>query len=102
MAGEKQQLDWDKVRQFWMQVSNDIGAAMLGALTYIGDRLGIFGALAEAGAVTSAALAERTGLNERYIREWLAAMTAAGYVNLRPFSKDLCDAGRACDGAGAR
>ena len=87
MAGEKQQLDWGKIRQFSMQVYNDIGAAMLGALSYIGDRLGIFGALAEAGAVTSAALAERTGLNERYIREWLGAMTAAGYVNYDPSAK---------------
>src|ERR1039458_274768 len=80
MADEKQQLDWDKIKQFSMQVSIDIGAAMLGALSYIGDRLGIFSALAEAGAVTSAALADRTGLSERYLREWLSAMTAAGYV----------------------
>jgi len=81
MAGEKQQLDWDKIKQFSMQVYNDIGAAMLGPLSYIGDRLGIFSALAEAGAVTSAALADRTGLSERCLREWLSAMTAAGYVN---------------------
>ena len=54
MADEKQQLDWDKIKKFSKQVSNDIGAAMLGALSYIGDRLGIFSALAEAGAVTSA------------------------------------------------
>ena len=87
MAGEKQQLDWDKIKQFSAQVSNDIGAAMLGALSYIGDRLGIFSALAQAGAVTSAALAERTGLSERYIREWLGAMTAAGYVNYDPAAK---------------
>ena len=40
MAGEKQQLDWDKIKRFSMQVSIDIGAAMLGALSYIGDRLG--------------------------------------------------------------
>ncbi len=51
MADEKQQLDWDKIKKFSKQVSNDIGAAMLGALSYIGDRLGIFSALAEAGAV---------------------------------------------------
>ena len=38
------------------------------------------GALAEAGAVTSTELAERTGLNERYLREWLGAMTAAKYI----------------------
>ncbi len=81
MADEKQQLDWDKIKKFSKQVSNDIGAAMLGALSYIGDRLGIFSALAEAGAVTSAQLAEKTGLSERYLREWLGAMTAAGYVN---------------------
>ena len=87
MAQEKQQLDWDKIRNFSMQVSNDIGAAMFGALSYIGDRLGIFSALAEAGAVTSEALAQRTGLSERYIREWLGAMTAAGYVNYDPPAK---------------
>ena len=57
MADEKQQLDWDKIKKFSKQVSNDIGAAMLGALSYIGDRLGIFSALAEAGAVTSTAAA---------------------------------------------
>ena len=69
MAEEKQQLDWDKIKKFSKQVSNDIGAAMLGALSYIGDRLGIFSALAEAGTVTSAQLAEKTGLSERYLRE---------------------------------
>src|ERR1700723_258511 len=81
MGDEKQQLDWDKIKKFSKQVSSDIGAAMLGALSYIGDRLGIFSALAGAGAITSTQLAEKTGLSERYLREWLGAMTAAGYVN---------------------
>ena len=102
MADEKQQLDWDKIKKFSKQVSNDIGAAMLGALSYIGDRLGIFSALAQAGAVTSAGLAEKTGLSERYLREWLGAMTAAGYVNYDAAAADLRDAARACDGARAR
>ncbi|MBE3603713.1 methyltransferase domain-containing protein [bacterium] len=62
-------------------MTNDLGAAMQGALTYIGDRLGIFKALAGAGAVTPAELASRTGLNERYLREWLGAMTAARYID---------------------
>ena len=87
MADDKSQLDWNKIKNFSKQVSTDIGAAMLGALSYIGDRLGIFSALAEAGSVTSATLAERTGLSERYIREWLGAMTAAGYVNYDPAAK---------------
>jgi ubiquinone/menaquinone biosynthesis C-methylase UbiE len=87
MAQDKAQLDWGKIKNFSKQVSSDIGAAMLGALSYIGDRLGIFSALAEAGSVTSAGLAERTGLSERYLREWLSAMAAAGYVNYDPAAK---------------
>jgi 2-polyprenyl-3-methyl-5-hydroxy-6-metoxy-1,4-benzoquinol methylase len=53
---------------------------MRGGLMYIGDRLGIFGSLADAGSVTAAELAQRTGLNERYLREWLGAMATAEYV----------------------
>ncbi len=66
------------------RVGDDFAAAHAVALGYIGDRLGIFRALAEHGPVTSAGLAERTGLNERYIREWSAAMAASGYVTYRP------------------
>jgi SAM-dependent methyltransferase len=80
MAEEQKDLDWGKVKAFAGLMMNDLGAAMQGALTYIGDRLQIFKSLADAGAVTSAELAERTGLNERYLREWLGAMTAAKYI----------------------
>jgi SAM-dependent methyltransferase len=80
MAEAKPELNWDKVKKFSAQVSNDIGGAMLGAMSYIGDRLGIFKSLAAAGPVTSVELAEKTGLSERYLREWLAAMTAAEYI----------------------
>jgi 2-polyprenyl-3-methyl-5-hydroxy-6-metoxy-1,4-benzoquinol methylase len=76
-------LDWDKIKAFAAVMTNDIGAAMQGALTYIGDRLGIFKALAAAPA-SAAELAERTGLNERYLREWLGAMTASRYVDYEP------------------
>lgn len=78
---EEQALDWGKVKEFAGLMMNDLGAAMQGALSYIGDRLGIFKSLAQAGAVTSVELASRTGLNERYLREWLGAMTAAKYIN---------------------
>jgi SAM-dependent methyltransferase len=49
---------------------------------YIGDRLGLYRALAENGSTTSAELAERTGTHERYIREWLEQQTVAGIVEL--------------------
>ena len=84
MAEEQKTVDWGKVKEFAALMTNDLGAAMQGALTYIGDRLGIFKALAGAGPVTSADLAARTGLNERYLREWLGAMTAAKYINYDP------------------
>lgn len=79
MAEEKA-LDWGKVKEFAGMMTNDLGAAMQGALSYIGDRLGIFKSLAAAGAVTCAEFAVQTGLNERYLREWLGAMTAAKYI----------------------
>jgi 2-polyprenyl-3-methyl-5-hydroxy-6-metoxy-1,4-benzoquinol methylase len=83
--GEAQNpIDWGKVKEFAGVMLNDLGAAMQGALSYIGDRLGIFKALAGAGSVTSAELAARTGLNERYLREWLGAMTAAKYISYDP------------------
>jgi 2-polyprenyl-3-methyl-5-hydroxy-6-metoxy-1,4-benzoquinol methylase len=85
MAEEKP-LDWGKVKEFAGLMTNDLGAALQGALSYIGDRLGIFKSLAAAGAVTSAEFAQSTGLNERYLREWLGAMTAAKYITYDPAS----------------
>ncbi|MGH7916715.1 MAG: methyltransferase domain-containing protein [Candidatus Binataceae bacterium] len=83
----EQPLDWGKVKEFAGLMLNDLGAAMQSALTYIGDRLGIFRALAEAGPITCDDLATRTGLNQRYLREWLGAMTAAKYLTYDPASR---------------
>jgi hypothetical protein len=63
---------------------NDVGTAMLGALSYIGDRLDLFKALAAAGPVTIEHFAKRTKLSPRYLREWLNAMVAASYVEYDP------------------
>jgi SAM-dependent methyltransferase len=87
MADDKHQLDWQKVKQFAEQAMSDIGITMQGALSFIGDRLGIFKALSGAGWVTSVDLAERTALSERYLREWLAAMAAARYVEYDPATR---------------
>jgi 2-polyprenyl-3-methyl-5-hydroxy-6-metoxy-1,4-benzoquinol methylase len=86
MAEDATSLDWNKVKGFAGMMMNDLGAALQGALSYIGDRLGIFRELAAAGHVTSAELASRTGLSERYLREWLGAMTAAKYIEFDPQS----------------
>jgi SAM-dependent methyltransferase len=55
---------------------------------YIGDRLGLYRALAEGGAATSAELASRTGTHERYIREWLEQQTVAGILNVENENHD--------------
>ena len=61
-----------------------MGAAISGLLLHIGDRLGLYKAMAGAGPISSATLAERTGTAERYVREWLANQAAGGYVVYDP------------------
>lgn len=58
----------------------DFGATFHAALVAIGDRLGLYKALAQGGPATPAELAKRTSTNERYIREWLSSQAAGGYV----------------------
>lgn len=62
------------------QIITDAGAALVVPLGLLGDRLGLFDALAGLEPVTAEQLAAETGLSERYLREWLLAMAAAGYI----------------------
>lgn len=59
----------------------DVGASVTGALIVLGDQLGLYKAMADGKPVTSLQLAEKTGLKERYLREWLAGQASAGYVD---------------------
>ncbi len=72
-------VDEHKLNEFLDRAVNDMGGAMSAALVLIGDELGLYAALA-AKPLTSAELAEVTGTNERYVREWLANQAAGGYV----------------------
>lgn len=73
-------LDMNKVEEFAGQVVNDISATFSGVMTNIGHKLGLYKAMAGAGAMTSQMLADKTGTHERYVREWLNNQTAGGYV----------------------
>lgn len=75
-----------KVEELAFRVVGDMGGAFTMALGYIGDRLGIFKAMAGAGPLTSLELAEKTKLNERYVREWAKAMVVADYLDYDPSS----------------
>ena len=63
------------------KVVGDLGAAISAALVVIGDKLGLYRALADGGPATPAELAARTSTAERYVREWLSSQAAGGYVN---------------------
>src|SRR5436190_21687876 len=73
-------IDEAKLEAFVGQAVVDMGAAISGLLLHLGDRLGLYRAMAGAGPLTSADLAGRTGTAERYVREWLANQAAGGYV----------------------
>jgi 2-polyprenyl-3-methyl-5-hydroxy-6-metoxy-1,4-benzoquinol methylase len=74
------QIDQAKLEKFMGQALGELGAGMNAALVIIGDKLGLYKAMAGAGAMTSAELAQKTGTTERYVREWLNAQAAGGFV----------------------
>ena len=69
-----------KLQAFLARAMYDLGAAQSAALVALGDRLGLYKAMAGAGPLTAAQLAERTGTSEVYLREWLANQACGGYV----------------------
>ncbi len=73
-------IDEAKLEQFMGQFVGDLGAALTAPLVLIGDKLGLYKAMAGGEPLTPAELAERTGCRERYIREWLCQQAASGYV----------------------
>ena len=83
VSGESQ-VDPGKLEAFLGKVVSDFGAALSSSLVYIGQKLGLYKALAEGGAMTPAELAARTETTERYVREWLINQASGGYVEYDP------------------
>src|SRR5580658_1354009 len=79
-------LDMEKLMGFVFKAVDEVGATLNTALVVMGDRLGLYRALAGAGPLTPAELAQRTGTAERYVREWLNAQAAGAYVDYDPDS----------------
>src|SRR6478672_3914654 len=73
-------MDEAKMVEFVGRAVEDVGALLGGALVVIGDKLGLYRAMAGSGPTTAAEIAEHTGTAERYVREWLSAQAARGYV----------------------
>jgi SAM-dependent methyltransferase len=77
-------IDEARLEAFVGQAAVDMGAAISGLLLHIGDRLGLYKAMAGAGPITPSTLAARTATAERYVREWLSNQAAGGYVVYSP------------------
>jgi len=72
-------INMDQLNAFLGKFIDDLGASVHAGMVVIGEKLGLYKALADAPA-TSAELAKKTGTDERYLREWLASQAAGGYI----------------------
>ena len=77
-------IDERKVEAAVGKVFGELGVSVTGPLIVLGDKLGLWAALAETGPVTPAGLAASTATVERYVREWLRGVAVAGYVDYSP------------------
>jgi SAM-dependent methyltransferase len=84
MAVQTPAIDMDKLNAFMRQVVGELGATVNAGLIVIGDRLGLYKAMAASGPISAAELAQKTRTAERYVREWLNAQAAGGFVEYAP------------------
>jgi 2-polyprenyl-3-methyl-5-hydroxy-6-metoxy-1,4-benzoquinol methylase len=77
-------IDENKLNEFVGKFAGDLGAVIHAATVLIGDKLGLYKAMADGEPLTAQELAERAGTDERYMREWLSAQAASGYVEYDP------------------
>ncbi|MFW5898834.1 MAG: class I SAM-dependent methyltransferase [Jiangellaceae bacterium] len=75
------ELDPDKLEAFVEQVAGDIAAVFAGATVYVGHHAGLYACMADGQPLTADKLAGRAGAHPRYVREWLGAQAASGYVH---------------------
>jgi 2-polyprenyl-3-methyl-5-hydroxy-6-metoxy-1,4-benzoquinol methylase len=87
MSASAQPINEAKLHEFMMKAVGEMGAAMNAALILVGDKLGIYKAMAGSGPMTSEEIAAKTKTHERYVREWLAAQSAGGFVTYDPSTK---------------
>ena len=84
MMSAIEQIDQAKLDEFMGRFVADLGAAISAALVVIGDRLGLYRAMVGDEPVSAEELAQRTGTDARYVREWLCNQAAGGYVSYDP------------------
>ena len=83
-AGQSVEINEDKMNAFLGKVVGDLGASLSSVLGYIGQKLGLYAALANSDGLTPDELAAKTNTNERYVREWLINQASGDYVHYDP------------------
>ena len=83
-AGQSVEINEDKINVFLGKVVGDLGASLSSVLGYIGQKLGLYAALANSDGLTPNELAAKTNTNERYVREWLINQASGDYVHYDP------------------
>lgn len=83
MADKNHQIDVEKTQKFAQEVFSHLTGALVSGMIHLGERMGLYRALNGAGPLTSAELARKTGLNERWVREWLYQQAAANVIDYR-------------------
>src|SRR5579864_6551751 len=73
-------IDQSKLHEFVGKFVGDLGAALHAPTVILGEKLGLYRAMADSGPLTASDLAAKTGTKERYVAEWLAAQASAGYA----------------------
>ena len=80
-------IDQTKLEDFIHRFATDFAAAMHAATVVVGDKLGLYRALATTGPATPADVADAAGCDERYVREWLSAQYVSGYCEYDPATR---------------
>ncbi|MGW6930029.1 class I SAM-dependent methyltransferase [Lentzea sp. NPDC054927] len=84
MTTTRPEVDTDKLMAFVFRAVDEVGATLNAALVVMGDKLGYYRAMASGDPISPAELADRSGTAEPYVREWLNAQAAGGYVTYDP------------------
>ncbi len=87
MADKNQRIDIEKTGKFAEEIFGHLGGALIAAMIHLGERLGLYRALNGAGPLTSEELASRTGLHERWVREWLYQQASAKVIDYKGESR---------------
>ena len=83
-------MDENTIREFSQKIFHDLAGSMGSAMAYVGVKNGIFKIMKDQGEMTLELIVEKTGLNNRYLEEWLKGMVCTGYLKYHQIGRASC------------